>query len=74
VFITEEYRGVDYRQIKGSSVQSNINPSCLHTKVKIKIQLTEINSERHSHETGSESCPLAGFGIRGVEASGKLLN
>jgi len=30
----------------------------------------EINSERHNHETGSESCPLAGFGIKVVEASG----
>jgi len=29
----------------------------------------EKNSKRHSQETGSESCPLAGFGIKGVEAS-----
>ena len=62
----------------GSSVYSNTNPACLHTKVRIKIQLTEINSERHSQETGSESCPFAGFGNKGVEASGsatgELLN
>jgi hypothetical protein len=54
----------------GSSVYSNMNPSCFPTEVKIKIQLTEINSERRSPETDSESCPLAGFGIKDVEASG----
>jgi hypothetical protein len=32
----------------GSSVYSNMKPSCLHIKVKIKIELMEINSERHS--------------------------
>jgi hypothetical protein len=37
------------------------------------MQLTDINSERHSREPGSESCPLAGFGIKGVEASGSAM-
>jgi len=76
VFVTEQYE-VDYRQMTGSSVYSNMKPSCLHTKVKIMTQLME-NTKRHGQETGSESRPLAGFGIKGVEASGsatvELLN
>ena len=32
----------------GSSVYSNMKPSCLHIKVTNKIELIEINSESHS--------------------------
>lgn len=46
MFITEQYE-VDYRQMMDSSIYSNIKP-CLHIKVKINIELMEINSERDS--------------------------
>jgi len=38
----------------------------------IKINFREIGLEFEVEESGSRSCPMAGYGIRGVETSGSV--